>query len=33
MNMRKELTPTIYDFEKIYEENKKKVDLSKKDIF
>lgn len=33
MNMRKELTPTVYDFEKLYEEaHNEKVDLSKKDI-
>ena len=36
MRMRRELTPTVYDFEKLYEANKKankeKVDLSKKDI-
>lgn len=51
MRMKRELTPTVYDFEKLYEEskskrkvvydfeelyeesNKRKVDLSKKDIF
>ena len=36
MRMRRELTPTVYDFEKLYELNKKanekKVDLDKKDI-
>lgn len=51
MRMKRELTPTVYDFEKLYQEsknkrnvvydfeelyeesNKRKVDLSKKDIF